>query len=216
MLSNAPVAGVVKLIDFGLSLPLPPGGGLLPPGPRGACAAVWSLLQNRSSVMHAPSSFAVGKERYMSPEMYAQGPCSGPALDMWTIGMCVFVLLFGIYPYSCASAARCQCVGAAAAALANAPHSQPPPPPMHCRYFAEIAGGRFLPMLVAWGYDRAVSPEALDLLNGLICPNPQARLSMAQVEAHAWFRPLLVGAAAPVAPVAPAGGPGGGGPGGHA
>lgn len=159
MLSNAPALGVVKLIDFGLSLPLPPGGAPLPPGPR------------------------VGKERYMPPEMYAQGPYSGPAVDLWTVGMCIFVLLFGIYPYTVASAARCQ-------------------------YFAEIAAGRFLPMLASWGYDRAVSGDALDLMNGLLCPDAGARLTVAQVEAHAWFRPLFPAPVA-VAPGAPGGAAGG-------
>ena len=47
-------------------------------------------------------------------------------------------------------------------------------------------------MLASWGYHRAVSPEALDLLDGLIHPDVRTRLTMAQVEAHPWFRPFAV------------------------
>lgn len=74
------------------------------------------------------------------------------------------------------------------------------------RYFAEIAAGRFIAMLTSWGYDRAVSPEVLDLLNGLMCPDPARRLTMAQVEAHPWFRPLMAPPPVAAAPHAGAGG----------
>lgn len=57
-------------------------------------------------------------------------------------------------------------------------------------------------MLASWGYDRAVSSEALDLMNGLLCPDARVRLTIAQVEAHAWFRPLFPQAAAAAAPAA--------------
>lgn len=63
MLSHAPDPNTIKLIDFGLSLPLPAGGALLPPGAR------------------------VGKERYMAPEIYAQVAYDGQAVDLWTLGM---------------------------------------------------------------------------------------------------------------------------------
>ena len=61
-------------------------------------------------------------------------------------------------------------------------------------------------MLAGWGLDRLVSADALDLLNGLLCPDPRARYTMAQVEAHPWFRPLGIGAVpveVPVPPVVP-------------
>lgn len=159
MISNAPTAGVVKVIDFGLSMALPPvAGALLPPNGR------------------------VGKEKYMAPEIFAQQFYSGTAVDMWTLGMCIFVLLFGIYPYQVASAA-------------------------HCRYFAEIAAGRLLSLMRGWGYQAIASDSALDLISGLLCVDPARRLSVAEAEAHPWFAPLA--AAASAAASAPDSGPSG-------
>jgi hypothetical protein len=40
--------------------------------------------------------------------------------------------------------------------------------PRHCRYFAEIAAGRLVPMLQSWGFAAMISPEALDILNAML------------------------------------------------
>lgn len=87
MLSNTPDVGVVKLIDFGLSLPLLPGGAPLPPGPRGARRTPPASNARNCTVSMFFRCSTVGKERYMPPEMYAQGPYSGTCVDLWTIGM---------------------------------------------------------------------------------------------------------------------------------
>lgn len=75
----------VKLIDFGLSVRLPPSGD-------------WLLLpENR-----------VGKDRYMPPEIHAMLPYSGQAADAWSLGMVAWYLLTGRELYARADPLHCR------------------------------------------------------------------------------------------------------------
>jgi hypothetical protein len=55
MISNAPTAGVVKVIDFGLSMALPPvAGALLPPNGRGAVCTTLVYFHDIVSIICIP------------------------------------------------------------------------------------------------------------------------------------------------------------------
>jgi Protein kinase domain len=138
MLSSSPLPNTVKIIDFGLALMLD--------------------VLNSTRI----TGNRVGKERYMAPEVYAGVPYNPIYVDIWTLGMVLFVLLAGIYPYQVAS-------------------------PSKCRYFAEIASGKLIPMLQSWNLLTLASNEAWDLINRILVQEPTQRLTIEQIEAHPWL-----------------------------
>jgi len=197
-------AATVKLIDFGLAVVMPEGYGPLKADGRGESHGSLRFLAPRQcAVTHAPPTAAVrtpppsfllarhlcavGKEKYMAPETYALVPYDGRAIDVWCCGMMLFVLLFGIYPYSV-------------------------PSPASCPYFKEIAAGKLVALLRSWGMAAAVSPEALDLVNRMLTVDVRHRITVADALVHPWF----TGAAAAAAVGGPPGAGGGGSVGGGA
>jgi len=63
---------VVKLIDFGLSCSVPPG----------------CLL----------TKFC-GSFRYAAPEVLRRQPCDGRAADVWSLGVMLYVMVVGMFPF---------------------------------------------------------------------------------------------------------------------
>jgi serine/threonine protein kinase len=104
----------------------------------------------------------VGKAKYMAPEIYSGQAYDGRKIDIWCLGMMLFVLLFGVYPYQQASS-------------------------KHCRYFREIENGRLLPMLESWGLAKLASAEALDLINRMLSVVPEHRISGQEILMHPWL-----------------------------
>ena len=45
----------------------------------------------------------------MSPETFALVPYDPRRVDVWTLGMMMFVLLFGLYPYQVSGRERVRC-----------------------------------------------------------------------------------------------------------
>lgn len=141
MLSSEPAPQTVKLIDFGLAVPIPRDGSLIRPDMR------------------------VGKERYMPPEIWGLQPYNPVQGDVWTLGISVYVLLFGVYPYQAPSA-------------------------VHCPYFAQIATGGLVAMLRSWNYHERVSDAALSFLEFVLQADPVRRPSLDAMLMHAWFAPI--------------------------
>jgi len=102
-----------------------------------------------------------GKYFYMSPEIYANREAFDPyAIDVWSTGAVLFMMLTGAPPY------------------------QKPTPSDES--FQWIMAGKIPELLEAW--DRKLSPEALDLLQGMLRINPTERYTLEEVMNHPWMK----------------------------
>lgn len=146
-----------KVIDFGLAVRIPssimqyhrhkarlPGNATLPSN---------CLL---------PSDGRIGKERYMPPEIFTVQQYDPISVDTWELGVSLFLLLFGVYPYKLA-------------------HKDA------CPYFKAIADGQLIPLLKEWGFHNLVSYEAIELVNLLLQTNPFNRISLEGILQHPWL-----------------------------
>merc|ERR1719240_432979 len=77
-------AGVVKLIDFGLS-------------------HVYPRLADGSVDRSKPLKDVCGSKSYAAPEVLAAAGYDGFAADMWSLGVCLFAMLSGFFPLDEAS-----------------------------------------------------------------------------------------------------------------
>ena len=132
----------VKVIDMGLAVRIPPAG-----------HPIHDVRQ-------------VGKPQYMPPEIFLSRPYYPVEVDVWCIGVCLYLLLFGRYPYA----------------------KQVDDP-----YFDVIASGRLLQQLLAWHWvgPGGVSTLAADLLCRMLVVEPQRRIRVSEALAHQWFRAAL-------------------------
>lgn len=102
-----------------------------------------------------------GKEGYMSPELLSNCLGWNPVMaDMWSLGVILFVFLFGVPPFKVAHSSDAR--------------------------FRYVFSGRLHLLLKAWKLDGLVSQDALDLLNHLLCP-VNKRYSGSEVLAHPWL-----------------------------
>ncbi|GBG24337.1 Protein kinase, putative [Hondaea fermentalgiana] len=144
--------GDILLLDFGLAAPLR----LTSPE-----SGEWA---------HISSSFT-GKLNYMAPEVFhhVQGATLDPvASDIWSFGVCLFVLLTGNFPFD-----------------------QPGPgcPRFHLRSRKGTAA--VMRHLIAKGRvsdDLRVSPLFLDLLDRIFQTDPALRPGLAELRAHPFLR----------------------------
>ena len=133
------------IIDLGMSLPMPfdPHTG-----------------QRR---LIAPQG-AAGKLKYMAPEVYASQTNTegfdGCAIDMWAVGVIMFIMLTGEMPWQFPDATDIK--------------------------FSKFTDGWIEPYLKGQGYP--LSANAYCLLQRMLWLNPRDRLSMAQIRAHPWMR----------------------------
>jgi serine/threonine protein kinase len=101
-----------------------------------------------------------GKLPYMAPEIYAnRTPFDGEAVDIWSCGTILFCMLSGNRSY------------------ARAHRSDP-------QFYWMTNGIEML--LKDWAV--TLSPEAVDLLKGLLKADPRERLTLDEVLNHPWFR----------------------------
>ena len=100
-----------------------------------------------------------GKPNYISPEILkSEAPFDGFAIDLWATGVILFIMLVGLPPWEFA-------------------REEDP------RYRMVVRGG-LERMLKSW--DRAVSPEAADLLQKMLREDPRQRLSLIEIKDHPW------------------------------
>lgn len=103
---------------------------------------------------------ACGKMYYMSPEVYSRRPFDGHAVDMWAAGVCLFMMLSGQPPWEVAQE--------------------------HDSCFYNIAmRGRLAELLNHWNIP--LSDNAMNLMQQMLCENPQDRLTLQQVRDHPWM-----------------------------
>ena len=133
--------GGCRIIDFGLCLRVPQHHGYIDSSPlvkaQGVC----------------------GKLFYMAPEVFENKDFNPYAIDVWSCGMMMFMLL-----------------------TSSPPCEQPS---MNDEGFTCIATGNLWRVLEAWGF--SVSPDALDILNGMLCVDPRNRMELDEIVNHPWF-----------------------------
>jgi serine/threonine protein kinase len=133
------------LIDFGLSVVLRPN----PNSPTGE----YKLI---------PHTGAVGKEFYMAPEVFYNSgiPYDGPKTDVWSLGVCLGIMLTGFPLWTCPS---------------NADE----------RFRVLVLQHRLPDVLTEWKFN--FSPECVLLLQRMLEFDTEVRLSIDQVLADAWM-----------------------------
>lgn len=104
-----------------------------------------------------------GTALYMAPEVQNQTPFKATPVDVWSAGVVLFILLTSFPPFQHAKKGDC--------------------------WYDYVVGGR---MDVFWDAQRecaeAMSSDAKDLISGLLCADPEQRLTVAQALQHPWLR----------------------------
>mmetsp|Transcript_28576 Transcript_28576/g.56159 ORF Transcript_28576/g.56159 Transcript_28576/m.56159 type:complete len:324 (-) Transcript_28576:118-1089(-) len=102
-----------------------------------------------------------GKLEYMAPEIFAGLQFNGVKADIYSLGVILFELLTGHPAYQ-----------------------QPSPGDSRFRYMYE---GKLATLLQAWGDSIQISPEAVNLLNSVVC-KPEKRISISDFKNHDWYK----------------------------
>lgn len=130
----------LRICDFGLAREITPG----------------QRLEERS---------ACGKLRYMSPEVFSCIQFDGVLSDVWSVGVCLFVMLVKVFPW-------------------NIPHSSDP-------LFVMICSGRLNDVMKGWG-KQLLSEELIELFAHIFCPE-ERRYSIAQLLESEWLKDVWQG-----------------------
>lgn len=138
------------LIDFGLSVVMEPA-----PAPAGAPPGqpAWRPI---------PWAGTVGKMFYLAPEMLSRSTreYSGTAVDVWSLGICLFICVTGVPPFQ-------------------------QPAASDDRFRAIVLQKRLAHVARGWGF--RLSDELCDLLQRILDADPAQRLSVLQIASHPWL-----------------------------
>jgi serine/threonine protein kinase len=128
---------IPKLCDFGLARVFEPG------------------VRFRGDIHARP-----GKLSYMSPEVYSGADFDGPASDVWSLGIILFIIMFGFPPFEVASRSD-------------------------VRYDFLMKRGLGA-LLQEWDLHKQISEDCQDLICKMLQPE-YARISLTQVMQHPWM-----------------------------
>jgi hypothetical protein len=120
---------------------------------------------------HSAPRSQVGSALFAAPEVmhnFSREPYDGRAADVWSLGVVLFVLLFGRHP------------------LLTPEDDALPEQQQALALFTRSGRGEFAPLSAE---ERAsVSGECLDLVTRLLQTDPRQRAGLAEAQAHPWFR----------------------------
>ena len=131
-----------------------------------------------------------GTPAFLAPEAVSGGPFAGVCADVWALGVCLFVLLFGRTPFE----------GATVVAVYEAIRTDPlrlpaadsDPAAPQARALRGCAPARSPPAaprsaaLSLTAARRQVSESARDLISKILVKDPSHRLGLEQIAAHDW------------------------------
>jgi len=147
----------LKVIDFGLTRHLQ----------YEEVASTPATPAHQRELPYAPTANKPGKFGYMSPEIFSYQPYYGTASDVWSMGVILFISLFGVPPFQC-------------------------PAPTDQR-FVLISTNQIMRLLTAWNLQSVVSAEGVDLIQRMLLPQDQ-RFTIEQILQHPWIsraRPIM-------------------------
>lgn len=101
-----------------------------------------------------------GKAYYRAPEMYL-GDYEGAPVDLFAVGVMLFIMTVGTPPWN-------------SAVQTDARY----------KYIEKYGVTK---LLTSWGKAQSMTPQLLDLIERLMCPNPQLRMSVDEALAHPWI-----------------------------
>ncbi|KAK9792998.1 hypothetical protein WJX73_004517 [Symbiochloris irregularis] len=146
---------------------------LLPPNKADSSSTLTAKLCDfgfsKDEAVDSICKTACGTPEYVAPEVLLQSSSnatgdsySGRTADMWSLGVMLYVMLTGTYPFREASETWLPITAKLKA------------------MFPRIVKGQF--SKPDW-----VSPTCLNLLEGLLCTSPEKRLTVSNVMEHPWF-----------------------------
>jgi serine/threonine-protein kinase SRK2 len=115
---------------------------------------------SKSSLLHSAAKSTVGTPAYIAPEVLRRTGYDGRTADAWSCGVTLFVMLVGTYPF------------------------EDPAKPRDFR--ATIA--RIMARQYAFPAGLNLSEGVRDLFNRIFVIDPGARLTVAGIAAHPWFK----------------------------
>ena len=112
-------------------------------------------------MLHSAAKTTVGTPAYIAPEVLQRtSGYDGPAADVWSCGVTLYVMLVGVYPF------------------------EDPSDPKNFRKTMQ----RILTRTYSFPASRPVSEDVQDLLSRIFVVDPRLRLGVPGIVAHAWFR----------------------------
>lgn len=117
-------------------------------------------LLDKKSIRIKPQG-RCGKLFYMAPEIYENTDAFNPyAIDVWSLGAMLFMMLTSSPPYDRPSTTD--------------------------DMFVWVSNGKLDEIICAWGLQ--LSPEVIDLMSGMMCVDPEKRLTLDEIMEHPWMK----------------------------
>lgn len=123
------------------------------------CARV--IHDNFHDEVYTPEQ-SVGTTAYWPPERFVKASEATPAMDMWSTGIILYIMLVGIHPFDPEGCATDE-------EIEKRIKANPKPP-------------------IGAPYTSHLSASAIDLIKKLMEPNPNKRLSAAAMLEHPWVK----------------------------
>jgi serine/threonine protein kinase len=125
----------------------------------GQAVHVWSPKGPRPDSLLRHSGKA-GKAYYRAPEMYV-GDYEGTPVDVFAVGVMLFIMTVGTPPWN-------------SAVMTDARY----------KYIEKYGVTK---LLTSWGKAQTMSVGLLDLIERLMCPRPESRISVEEALSHTWI-----------------------------